>query len=150
MGKTLTLIGMMLFINIVGMIVALGVGSVDPNTDMLLSNALFGPNNMISPSIQNYNSGNPNDWSFQNNMSAYLPTGSATEAGSSGTSYPDWINSSLKWISQIFSVLLNIVGAPYSFLSWMFGTGGIASIIGVGLSIINLFILVNWIFGKVD
>lgn len=149
MGKALTLIGMWMFINIVGLIVGLGAGAVDANSNLLTSNAILGSDDMISPYINNYGT-NTTKWSFNNTLEANLPEGSATDAGTTGTSFPDWINSSLKWISQILSVILNIVGAPYTFLIFMFGAGALVSVIGIGLSIMNLFILVNWIFGKVD
>ena len=148
MGKALTLIGMWTFIMIVGMIVGLGAGAIDPNSELLFGNAMFGGENMISPYIQN-STQNPTYWSYNNTMASQLPQGSATGAGTTATVYPDWINSSLNWIKNTLTVLLNIVGAPYTFCMYMFG-GSLAVVIGIGLSIINMFILVNWIFGKVD
>lgn len=150
MGKATTLIGMWIFINIVGLIVALGAGAIDPNSDTLASNGLLGSHSMINPYITNRSS-LPGYWAFNNTLSANLPVGSATQTGTtSTTAYPDWINSSLNWISTIMSVLLNIVGAPYTLLMYMLGGGALVATIGIGLSIMNLFILVNWIFGKVD
>ena len=149
MGKALTLIGMWIFINIVGLIVSISAGYIDSNSELLASNAILGHDDLISPYINNYGS-NITSWDFNNTLKDKLPQGSATEAGTTGSIFPDWINSSLKWISQILSVLLNIVGAPYTFLTFMLGASALVAVIGIGLSIMNLFILVNWIFGKVD
>lgn len=149
MGKALTLIGMWMFINIVALVVGISAGAIDPNTELLLGNAVLGNDDMISPNINNYGS-DTSSWGFNNTLSNSLPQASATEAGTTGTSFPDWINSSLKWISQVVGVLLNIVGMPYTFLVFMLGASALVSVIGIGLSLLNLFIIVNWIFGKVD
>ena len=47
------------------------------------------------------------------------------------------------------STLLNCVGAPYTMAMMMF-PGELASVIGAGLSLFNLFIIVGWILGKID
>lgn len=148
MGKALTLIGMMMFINIVGILFAFGSGAIDPNSKLLAYNGLLGHDDMISQKAQN----TTGTWVFSNNMSLYSPTGTTTGGSvGSGTSivYPDWIQSSVSWITTVFKVLLNIVGMPYTMLMYMIG-GSVAAVIGIALSIINMFILVNWMFGKVD
>lgn len=155
MGKALTLLGMWAFINMVALMVALGVGAIDPSSDMLLSNGLLGSNDMIVNSTALSTGGSINNtWTYNDGMRNNLPTSSATGTGTTGeTVFPDWINSSLDWIKNIVSFLLNIIGAPYSLAMWIAGAGSAASlaaVIGAGLSILNLFILVNWVFGKVD
>ena len=147
MGKALTIIGIWTFISMVAGIFIISMASLDPNSEMLAANALLGDSSMVKPYVTNPT--DPINWGYANNMSGYKPTGSATGTGTSGTSYPDWINSSLNWISNIFGTLFNIVGAPYTLMMYMVG-GSLAAVIGIGLSIINMFILVNWIFGKVD
>jgi hypothetical protein len=150
MGKALTLIGMWIFINIVSLLVAVGAGAIDPNSDLLAANALLGSNDMIKPYTNNV-SQSGQYWTYNNTLRNSMPEGSATGTQSTtSTVFPDWINSSLKWITLTVGVLLNIIGAPYSLLMWMLGGGALVAVIGIGLSIINLFILVNWIFGKVD
>ena len=151
LGKALSLIGMWMFINIVGLMVALGAGAIDPNSELLASNGLLGTQNssLITGYVNNYN--DINGWTFNNTLKTQLPQGSATQTGTtSTTAFPDWINSSLNWISTIMSVLLNVIGAPYTLLMFMLGGCSVVAVIGIGLSIINLFVLVNWIFGKVD
>lgn len=148
MGKATILIGLSIFISMVSLVVALGVQSVDPNSSLLSSNALFGTSSIIYNDINT----STDEWTFQKNYgsSTYLPSREATgDVEATTTQFPDWAFSGWKWLTGIMSTLLNCVGAPYTMAMMMF-PGSLASVVGAGLSLFNLFIIVGWILGKID
>ena len=146
MGKATTLILINLMIGIVATIVMLGVESIDPTSTLLTTNALKGDFNLIQGELNQTN----DVWTNPNQYDTYLPQREATgEASTTSTQFPDWTYSSLNWISNIFGLLLNVIGAPYT-LALMISNTSAGAIIGTGLSIFNLFIIVAWILGKID
>jgi hypothetical protein len=148
MGKATILIGISIFISMVALIVTLGIQSIEPNSPLLTSNALFGDFNVVYDELNTSGS----EWEFTKNYgsTSYLPSREATGDVNADTSqFPDWAFSGWKWITGIMSVLLNCVGAPYT-MAMMIFPGELASVIGAGLSLFNLFIIVGWILGKID
>jgi hypothetical protein len=147
-GKATILIGISIFVSMVSLIVALGVQSVDPSSDLLASNKLFGDFNFVYNEINH----DTDTWTFSKNYGSesYLPSRETTgTVGSDTAQYPDWAFSGLKWLVGVLSVLLNCVGAPYT-LAMMMSPGSLSAVIGASLSLFNLFIIVGWLLGKID
>lgn len=150
MGKATTLIGVNIFISIIATLVMLGVQSIDPTSSLLTSNALRGDFNVVQGEI---NQTTP-VWQSNKDYTSgqYFPTREATGSPSAtSTQFPDWTYSSLQWVTgnPLISFVLNVVGAPYT-LAQLISDSSASTIVGVGFSMFNLFIIVMWIFGKVD
>lgn len=151
MGKSLTLLGIWLFINIFGLLAVLGITSVDPSNQC--STLLFDSGTLITPYVNNVHS-TSDTWTYGNNISGSVPQSSSTNPDSNTAVFPDWINSGIEWITKIIPTLLNVVSAPYAFMQFITcgypSLNAIAVLIGVALSIMNLFILVSWMLGRID
>lgn len=148
MGKATILVGLCMFFGIISTLVALGIQSVDPSSPLLASNKLYGSFNMVYSEMNTSSS----SWQLTKDYtsSAYLPGREATgQPSASSTQYPDWVYSGVKWITTGFSVILNCIGAPYT-ISVMIAPNNAGATIGTGLAILNLFIIVGWMLGKID
>lgn len=147
MGKATMLIGLWLMISMVASLVAVGLQSADPSSSLLASNALFGSFNTVYSETY----GDHGDWYSNKDYATVLPSREAVGNFDSPTAtlFPDWIFSGLDWIKVGGSIFLNMIGAPYT-LCLMMSNSAIGAIMGVTLSIFNLFIIVAWILGKVD
>ena len=161
MGNATSMVLLYVCISMVALIVTLGVRSVDPSSNYLFSNYLFNgsngaPSGIVGSDINVVN----NTWTFNNNLGSSLPgretTGSSSDNPSSTptTLFPDWVYSGFNWVvggaSGVVAAgkfFLDLAGAPYT-LVLMFGNTAIASIIGIGFSILNLFVIVNWLIGR--
>lgn len=124
----------------------LGMASIDSTNPILASNALASSFNIVYPELNTSGS----SWTNPSDYATYLPSREATgEASATSTQFPDWTFSGLQWITGVGSLLLNVIGAPYT-LSMMIAPNSAGAIVGTGLALLNLFIIIGWILGKID
>ena len=149
MGKATTLIGICLMVSIVATLAALGLQAVDPASPILASNVLFGDFNLVYPQMNTTGT-----WTNPNDYGTYMPTRETTGGkGGSATNtdikYPDWTYSGLQWILGVGSMFVNVIGAPYT-LAVLISPTSAGAVIGTGFALLNMFIIVGWILGKID
>ena len=154
MGNTTNYVIIMLSINLVMGIVALGLYSVNPNSQYLASTYLF---NVSENSLMK-------ETKFNNSIRTYSFNYSSTGLGSlSSTAFqetttfkvPDWIKSSNNWFNDGLTattgaakMIINFIGAPYIFLSAARIDSDLAALLGVFWTMLSTFIIANWLFGR--
>ena len=161
MGNATGMVVLYVCISMVSLLMVLGLQAVDPNSNYLFSNYLFSPDTNQPSGIIGENIVVQNNvWTFNNTLANGLPNRETAGSSSSDPSttpttlFPDWVYSGYNWALGAASgvvaagkFLIDLVGAPYTILM-MFGNSAISAILGAGFSIINLFILINWLIGR--
>lgn len=153
MGNTSNFILVALSISLMMSIYALSIQSIDPNSDLLLGNKLFGRgiqynanDNVVYSSVNNNNgvySYSPNTTSFDN-----LGSSSNSIVSTSSFAFPDWIRSGWSFITGAGRTYVNLVGAPYTIVTNIGLDNELAVLIGSFFGIFTTFIMLNWILGR--
>jgi len=149
MGEASNYILVILSINLMMGMVALGIQSIDPQSDLLLSNKLFGrsnsaDDNLVVSSVNNATGVYSYDW---NNTFGSLG-GSSSLVQNSQSIAPDWIRSGYNWIIGEGRSYINFVGAPFTIASGLGLDSELSALIGSFFGIFGTFILLNWILGR--
>ena len=151
MGNTSNFILTILAINLIMGIYALSIQSIDPNSDLLFGNKIFGrgmdPNdNVVTSSIDSNNGVS----SYSSNTSAFdsLGTPSSSIISTGSFAFPDWIRSGWSFITNAGRTYLNLVGAPYTIVTNIGLDSELAVLIGAFFGIFGTFIMLNWILGR--
>jgi len=149
MGEASNYILVILSINLMMGMVALGIQSIDPQSDLLLSNKLFGrsnsaDDNLVVSSVNNATGVYSYDW---NNTFGSLG-GSSSLVQNSQSIAPDWIRSGYNWIIGAGRSYINFVGAPFTIASGLGLDSELSALIGSFFGIFGTFILLNWILGR--
>jgi hypothetical protein len=151
MGNTSNAILVVLSINLFMGMIALGIMSVDPSSDLLLSNKLFGTSldgtdNQVTRSINNASG----IYTYDMNTSVFDTLGSADSStlSTSTSIFPDWIRSGWKYMMNAGRSYINIVGAPYTIASGLGLDSDLSALIGSFFGIFLTFIFLNWMLGR--
>lgn len=146
MGNTSNAILIVLSINLIMGMIALGIMSVDPTSELLLANKLFGttsnPDDNTVVSQINNNSG---VYSYDWNTSTYDTLGSQDNSAlsTSTTIFPDWIRSGWSYMINAGRNYINLVGAPYTIVSSLGLDSNLSALIGSFFGIFFTFIFLN-------
>lgn len=151
MGNASNSIIIVLAINLFMGMVALSIQSVDPSSDLLLANKLFGTagsseDNLVVGSINNNTGVYTYDW----NTTQYDSLGSASSSSLSttGSIAPDWIRSGWTYAMNVGRSYVNLVGAPYTIVSALGLDSDLSALIGAFFGIFISFIMLNWLLGR--
>lgn len=151
MGETSNALLIVLSIQLFCGIIALGIISIDPTSDVLLGNHLFGyssnpDDNLVISSINNDSGVYSYDW----NTTIFDSLGSEENAvlTTTGSIVPDWIKGGWKFITNTGRNFLNIVGAPYTILAWSGIDTQLSALIGSMFGLFFTFLMLNWILGR--
>jgi hypothetical protein len=151
MGQASQTIIIILAINLFMGIFALSIQAVDPTSDLLLSNKLFGTagvdtDNTIVSSLNNASGVYTYDW----NTTQYDNLGSPANSQLSGSSsiFPDWIRSGWSYATTVGRTYINLVGAPYTIASGLGIDSQLSALIGAFFGLILSFIMLNWLLGR--
>ena len=131
--------------------IALSIATVDPNSDLLLSNKLFGTtsnpeDNLVVGSINNASGVYTYDW----NSTTFDNLGSEENSvlSTTGSIVPDWIKAGWKYTTGAGRQFINIAGAPFTIMSSLGLDSDISALIGSFFGIFLTFILLNWLLGR--
>lgn len=151
MGNTSNYILIILAIDLFMGMIALSVASVDPSSELLLSNKLFGTtgdpsDNPVVSNINNASGVQSYDW----NSSTFDTLGSEENSvlSTTGSIVPDWIKSGWKFLTDAGRTYLNFVGAPFTIVSSLGLESPLAALIGCFFGIFSTFIFLNWLLGR--
>jgi hypothetical protein len=151
MGQASQTIIIILAINLFMAIIALSIQSVDPTSNLLLSNKLFGTtgvstdNNVVS-SLNNASGVYTYDWN--NTQYDQLGASGSSIVSTSSSAFPDWIRSGWTWATSVGSTYINLVGAPYTIISGLGIDSDLSALIGAFFGLIMTFIMLNWLLGR--
>jgi hypothetical protein len=149
MGNTSNYILVLLAIYLFTGIIALGIQSIDPSSNLLLSNKLFNyignTNNVVVANVQH----NGSIAYYTYNNSQFDSMGSQTSLVSiTSQLIPDWIGSGLKYLINAGRTYINFIGAPYTIMASLQLDPDLSALIGSFFGIFGTFILLNWILGR--
>lgn len=159
MGQASNYILVMLSINLIMGMIALSIQSIDPASDLLLSNKLFG----TGTDRQLGTGGNANDnpvvysvnrsggvSTYNANLSQYDALGSSGSSivSTADSAFPDWIRSGWTWATTVTRTYINFVGAPFTIVSMLGMDPELSALIGAFAGIFASFIILNWILGR--
>ena len=147
MGQTSQWIIVILSIQLFMGIIALGIQSIDPSSDLLLGNKLFGTS---TSSNDNVVVSSTSDGVYAWNSSTFDNLGSNSNSVlSSGTSiFPDWIRSGWSFMMNAGRTYVNFVGSPYTMVSALGMDPELSALIGAFFGIFGTFIMLNWLLGR--
>jgi len=151
MGNASNSIIIVLAINLFMGMVALSIQSVDPTSDLLLSNKLFGTagnseDNLVVGSINNNTGVYTYDWN--NTQYDNLGSASSSSLSTTGSIAPDWIRSGWTYTMNAGRSYINLVGAPYTIVSALGLDSDLSALIGAFFGIFFTFIMLNWLLGR--
>ena len=151
MGQASNIVIIILSINLFMGIIALQIQSVDPTSNLLLSNKLFGTagvstDNQVVSNINNASGVYTYDW----NNTQYDNLGASDTSIVSGSSsaFPDWIRSGWNFATTTTRTYINLVGAPYTIVSGLGIDDDLSALIGAFFGIIVTFVMLNWLLGR--
>lgn len=151
MGNTSNAVLFILAIELVCGMIALSIMSIDPSSDLLLGNKLFGygsdvNDNLVVNSINNASGVYTYDW----NSTQFDSLGSSENSAlSTSTSiFPDWIRSGWKYMLNVGRNYVNLVGAPFTILSSLGLDSQLSALIASFFGIFISFIFLNWLLGR--
>lgn len=157
MGQASQTIIIILAINLFMAIIALSIQSVDPTSNLLLSNKLFGTNSskVYDTSQTNNNivgdlNGNDGIYTYDWNNTQYDQLGASGSSivSTSSSAFPDWIRSGWSWATDTGRTYINLVGAPYTIVSGLGIDSDLSALIGAFFGLIMTFIMLNWLLGR--
>lgn len=136
--------------------IAISVMAIDPDSQLLLGNKLFGTNNAGSfdeGTQDNVVIGNINmsggAYSYAWNNTVYDSLGGTNSLVETSTfKVPDWIKSGWTWATGIGRTYVNFVGAPYTIVSFMGLDSDLSALIGSFFGIFGTFVMLNWLLGR--
>lgn len=156
--------GLLIFwgvVSMVALVFTFSIASIDPCNESLLANAPFTGGNVLSSNLDGEGSYTCSDgiqhyssYNFNNNLGDQI--GSNVTRGTTGgfslsntiqNIFPDWLYSSYSWLITVGRFVVNIIGAPYTFAMSFFPNSSISAIVGALFSVINLFVIINYIRG---
>jgi hypothetical protein len=151
MGNASNSIIIVLAINLFMGMIALSIQSVDPTSNLLLSNKLFGTtgnheDNLVVGSINNNTGVYTYDWN--NTQYDSLGSASSSQLENSNSIAPDWIRSGWTWALNVGKSYINLVGAPYTIVSALGLDSNLSALIGAFFGIFISFIMLNWLLGR--
>jgi len=155
MGQASQTIIIILAINLFMAIIALSVQEVDPTSNLLLSNKLFGTtgvssDNPVVSSLNNASGVYTYDWN--NTQYDNLGASDTSIVSSSSSAFPDWIRSGWSWatsgVTSAGRTYINLVGAPYTIVSGLGLNSQLSALIGAFFGLIMTFIILNWLLGR--
>ena len=151
MGQASNVLIIILSINLFMAIIALQIQSVDPTSDLLLSNKLFGTagvstDNQVVSSLNNASGVYTYDWN--NTQYDGLITDPENRLQSSSSAFPDWIRGGISWATGAGRTYINLVGAPYTIVSSLGIDSDLSALIGAFFGIVITFVMLNWILGR--
>lgn len=151
MGNTSSAILVVLSINLFMGMIALGIMSVDPSSDLLLANKLFGTSsdsndNQVTRAINNATG----VYTYDVNTSTFDTLGSSSSStlSTSTSIFPDWIRSGWTYMLNAGRGYVNIVGAPYTIVSGLGLDSDLSALIGSFFGIFLTFVFLNWLLGR--
>lgn len=153
MGNASSAILIVLSINLIMGMIALGIQSVDPASELLLANKLFGTDSLTAETD------NPVTYSINNASGVYTYDYNQSQFDSIGASdnsvlaivgsiVPDWIRAGWIAITHGFRMYINFVGAPYTIVYGLGLDPELSALIGAFFGIFLTFIFLNWILGR--
>jgi hypothetical protein len=151
MGQASQTIIIILAINLFMAIIALSIQSVDPTSNLLLSNKLFGTagvstdNNVVS-SLNNASGVYTYDWN--NTQYDNLGASGSSIVSTSSSAFPDWIRSGWSFATTTGRTYINLVGAPYTIVSGLGIDSELSALIGAFFGLVMTFIILNWLLGR--
>jgi len=151
MGQASNYILVILSINLIMGIFAISIQSVDPTSNLLLSNKLFGTtgvssDNPVVSSLNNASGVYTYDWN--NTQYDNLGASDTSIVSSSSSAFPDWIRSGWSWTTTAGRTYINFVGAPYTIASGLGLDSELSALLGAFFGIFGTFIILNWLLGR--
>jgi hypothetical protein len=152
MGNTSNYILVVLAINLMMGMIALGIQSIDPDSELLLGNKLFGrsttdtDDNLVVRAVNNASGVASYDW----NRTQFDSMGSSSSSivSTVSSAFPDWIRSGFTWLMDAGRTYVNIVGAPFTIVSALGMDAVLSALIGSFFGIFATFIMLNWLLGR--
>ena len=145
MGNTSSFILIILSISLFMGIIALGIQSINPASDLLLANKLFGSDNPVIAELDN----SSGTYTYSQNGSQFDDLGGSNAlVSTSSFIFPDWVGAGWRAITGGFRMFINFVGAPYTILFSLNIDPDLAAMVGAFFGIFSTFIFLNWILGR--
>jgi hypothetical protein len=162
MGNTSSMLIFWVSISMFSMLITLGIVAIDPCSNNLFTSYITTNNNIVGVNAVSQTHFCTNgvvyteNYSFNNRLQDQIPSRATTgDTGSVGSTtsvqFPDWLQSGWSFLKAPLTIgayILNLIGAPYTLLMSFGLNPNVATILGIGFSILNLFFIVNWILGR--
>jgi hypothetical protein len=131
--------------------IALGIMSVDPGSQLLLGNHLFGSpgnksDNLVVGSLNYNGSVSSYDWNPTVFDSLSAPENSLLSTVASA--FPDWIRAGWHFMTNVGRDFINLVGAPSIIFYGLGLPPDLAGLIASFFGIFATFVMLNWLLGR--
>lgn len=151
MGQASNFMIIILSVNLIMGMLAISIQAIDPTSQLLYANQLFGTtgvttDNMVVSSINNASGVYSYDWN--NTQYDNLGAEDTSIVGTSTSAFPDWIRSGWSWTTTVGRTYINFVGAPFTIASGLGLDTQLSALFGAFFGIIGTFIMLNWLLGR--
>ena len=151
MGNTSNWVLVILAIELFMGMIALSIASVDPSSQLLLGNKLFGTNGDSQDNVVVSNvvtSGGVSTYAWNQTQFDGINSGDNAIVSSASSAFPDWIRAGFNSAMGGFRTYVNFVGAPFTILSSIGLDSELSALIGAFFGIFGTFIMLNWLLGR--
>lgn len=154
MGNTTNLIIVFTIFYLLCGILTLGIYSVNPDSSMLLGNAIFSNDNNELLSITENNNG-VRIYNFNYSSLGFNSLSSNAQLETETYKVPDWVRASNNWfnsglenVKTPMKVFISFVGSPYTLFNNIGLPSDLSVLLGIAFGVISSFIFANWLFGR--